>query len=205
MTTLLLWSALALMQPAGDCCDEPKCCDDPNVIIVPPIYVAPPPLAARLVPPKKREDRFLFKIALGGAYEHLFGESAGGASVDVELGAEDLHWGGGLQLQLIGGRLSSLDFTWFRWGPGFEWMLGQRARFGIGMGFGLLSIYRVGFGDTMRSFSFGGRLDLTVDLAGHVGRNALFLGASVGADGLFDVTNLSNAAFQLSLGLGYRG
>lgn len=222
---LLLW--FALLQAPGECCDDQgqQCCSDagqpccsdagrpccdqqqtpPNIIIVPPLYVAPPPLSARLVPPKKSENRFLFKLALGALYEHFVGENAGGASVDVELGVEDLHWGGGLQLQLDGGRLSGLDFTWFRWGPGFEWMLNQRARFGVGVPFGLLSIYRAGLGDTMRSFSFGGRLDLTVDLAGHVGRNALYLGASVGADLLFDVTNLSNGAFHLSLGLGYRG
>jgi hypothetical protein len=200
-----LAALLLLMGPAARAQPEPP----PALYLpLPPI---PPPLVAPPPPPsprrKKDDDRFLFKFSLGGAYQHLLGESMGGAALDFMIGAEDSHWGGGAQLGFEFGRtLGGLSFVWFRVGPGFEWRLSERLRFGFGAQFGVLAIARAAAAsdDTMDSFSFGLHLDLSVDLVRGARGNALYASGRLGGDVLTSVTDLSPWSLLVSAGLGYR-
>ncbi len=235
LSALLLVAAPAIAAPppiSEDCCDDPaaNCCDPPDsaslagvpVVILPPVIVPPPapyippPIVAPLPPPvparrAKRSDgdKFLFKLSLGAAYQLMLGESVGGAALEIQVGAEDDHWGGAAQLGIVTGQtLGGLTFIWLRFGPGFEFHLSPRVRMGFGLTVGALGIARAGGSfngsDEMVSPSLGLHLDLSVDLVRGKRSSALFVGARLGGDILLDVTDLSPASLLLSASLGYR-
>jgi hypothetical protein len=204
--------------PGEDCCDDPagNCCQPdplapppgPPVIYLPPVLVPAPPTFVPPPPPRKKkdDDKFVFKLSLGATYQRMLGESVGGGSLELGLGAEDKVWGmqGQIGLQ-VGAMTGGLSYVWFRFGPGVEFQLGERWRLGFGLSVGVLSIQRAtGPGDDMNSPAMGLHLDTSVDLVRGAHRNALYLAARLGGDVLFDVTDLSNWTINVSASLGYR-
>jgi hypothetical protein len=223
LVILLLAAAAQAQKLEEDCCDDPaqNCCTPPPppsvlpplpvppptpppppVVLVPGVIVGPPPLALS-VPKKKDDSRVMGKLSVGGAYQYMLDESAGGSDLNLMIGAEDSHWGGGAELGVVVGRVSGLTFTWLRIGAAFDWRITHRVHFNLGTALGMLSIERATSGSAMRSPTVGSYLGVTVDFKRDEPKG-WFVFAKAGGDFVMAVTHLSAGALLLTSGLGYR-
>jgi hypothetical protein len=183
---------------------EPPTEPPAQVVLVPGVIVNPPPLA--LPPPKKDESRAFAKLSVGGAYQLMLGDSAGGAPLDLMIGIDGGTWGGGFKVGVVSGRIYGLTFVWMRIGGGFEFRLGPRTHLGFGLQFGMVGVQRADTGaheNWMGSPTFGAHLELDVAFRANR-KQGWYAFTRAGADAILVVTHLSPGALLLGAGLGYR-
>jgi hypothetical protein len=158
------------------------------------------PPALQLQRPKL-PNSVLVSLEAGPAAHYAYHEALYAGRVSLVLGAQDIHFGGGVLLEGdFGKSATGLRFETFNIGPAFRFAVARRLGVGFGVASTFVFVHRVTVDSTMGDLRWGPWLQFTVDLL-HGGSGALFLGLRGGVEYSFSD---NSGAFSGALTLGYR-